>query len=132
MKRFKITTKVFGGFGLVLLLLTVVGGLAAVSLQGASDDFIQYQRLATQTNLAGQVRSNVLQARMAAVQFVQSGDEAAAQATKERGAAALRSSGELRDFVVIPEKKAAAEAMAADVERYLAAFGEAAELQQLR
>jgi len=132
MNKFKITTKVFGGFGLVLLLLTVVGGLAAVSLQGAVADFIGYRSLATETNLAGEVQSNVLQARMAAVQFVQSGADSAASATKEHGEAALRSSGALQDLVSSPEKKAAAEAMADDVERYLAAFGQVAELQRQR
>ncbi|MBB4303664.1 methyl-accepting chemotaxis protein [Rhodobium orientis] len=70
MKNFAISTKVFGGFAIVLVLLVVIGATGALNLESGNDSFKRYRAIALQTNQAGRVQANLLTARLAVKNFI--------------------------------------------------------------
>ncbi len=65
LKNIKISQKVFGGFGVVILLLTFLAVIAVFSLNSANDAFTRYREIALQSNQAARVQANMLEARLA-------------------------------------------------------------------
>ncbi len=131
-KNVKVTTKVFGGFALVLSLLVAVGTVSVLRLSGGSDDFARYRAIALQTNQAGRIQANLLEARLAVKNFVISGTEDAVVAVKERANKALAFNQNLGAMVNVPEKKVAVETAETELHRYLAAFDDVVEHQAKR
>ncbi|WP_027183126.1 methyl-accepting chemotaxis protein [Desulfovibrio inopinatus] len=64
MKDMPIGLKLSIGFGIVLLLLMVSGGVSYYSMAQNVQSFTQYRVLARETNLMGQVQANLLMARL--------------------------------------------------------------------
>ncbi|MCA1298690.1 HAMP domain-containing methyl-accepting chemotaxis protein [Stappia indica] len=71
LNHIKISKKIFGGFGTILLLLLVISTVSSLNLSSGSDNFARYRAIAIQTNLAGEVQSNLLEARLAVKNFIQ-------------------------------------------------------------
>ena len=57
LKSLRIGPKIWLGFGTVLALLVVLGAVAFVGLNGASDSFDRYRQLARQANEVGRVQA---------------------------------------------------------------------------
>ncbi|HIP77866.1 MAG TPA: hypothetical protein EYH07_05325, partial [Kiloniellaceae bacterium] len=70
MSNLKISTRVFGGFGLILVMLTVIGVLSIYSLNFANETFSEYRTLARQANAIGRVQANLLMTRMNVKDFI--------------------------------------------------------------
>ena len=70
MSNLKISTRVFGGFGLILVMLTVIGVLSIYSLNFANETFGEYRTLARQANAIGRVQANLLMTRMNVKDFI--------------------------------------------------------------
>lgn len=70
MNNVKISTRVFGGFGIVLVLLASVGGLSVFALGGAEATFTEYRSLARQANAVGRVQANLLMTRLNVKDFI--------------------------------------------------------------
>jgi len=68
--QFKITTKIYLGFGMVLLLASIAAGVGTLSLIETSDVFTKYRTLARQTNADGRIQANMLMTRIFAKNFV--------------------------------------------------------------
>ena len=68
--RIKISTKVFSGFGINLLLLMVISAISLFSLFGADRNLKRYRALARQTNAEGRVQANMLMTRLYAKDFI--------------------------------------------------------------
>ncbi|MBF0587613.1 MAG: methyl-accepting chemotaxis protein [Magnetococcales bacterium] len=64
MKEQKISTLIGFGFGIAILLLLIVAGVAYNGLNSAADGFSHYRGLARDTNLAGRLQANMLMVRM--------------------------------------------------------------------
>ncbi|MGD1933365.1 MAG: methyl-accepting chemotaxis protein [Candidatus Phaeomarinobacter sp.] len=70
MNNMRISTRVFGGFGIVLVLLATVGGLSIFALGGAEATFTEYRSLARQANAVGRVQANLLMTRLNVKDFI--------------------------------------------------------------
>ncbi len=85
-----ITTKIYFGFGAVLILLSVVAFFGVQSLINATDIFGQYRSLARQTNADGRVQANMLMTRIFAKNFVIEASVENIEGVKERAAVTLK------------------------------------------
>ncbi|WP_430475838.1 methyl-accepting chemotaxis protein [Thalassospira lucentensis] len=63
-KKIKISQKIFGGFGVILLLLGVLAILTVTALYRAEDHFVRYQELAEISNQSSYVLANLQGARI--------------------------------------------------------------------
>lgn len=70
MNNLKISTRVFGGFGIILVLLAAVGGLSIFALGDAEETFSEYRSLARQANAVGRVQANLLMTRLNVKDFI--------------------------------------------------------------
>ncbi|NIA72481.1 HAMP domain-containing protein [Pelagibius litoralis] len=66
----KISTKVYGGFGVILLLLCGLGGFSIFALESANGTFTEYRSLSRQTTAVGEIQSNLLMTRMNVKDFI--------------------------------------------------------------
>ncbi len=74
-KNLKVGKKISVGFGLVLALLIVVGGVGYNALNESKDGFGEYREMARDTNLSGRVQANMLMVRMNVKDFIITGSE---------------------------------------------------------
>ena len=70
LKNINISRKIFGGFGLILILLIGISATGGISLNSGNTDFKRYRSIALQTNQAGRVQANLLEARLAVKNFI--------------------------------------------------------------
>ena len=87
LKNIRIAKKIGGGFGAVLLLLLIIGGVGFISLQDVGSMFNDYRGLARQTNEYGRIQANLLMTRMGVKDFIIQGDKAAITSVRERAKA---------------------------------------------
>ncbi|MBF0621657.1 MAG: methyl-accepting chemotaxis protein [Magnetococcales bacterium] len=64
MKNLRISSLISLGFGIAIVLLLIVAGVAYNGLNSAVDGFQEYRGLARDTNLAGRLQANMLMVRM--------------------------------------------------------------------
>ncbi|RVU36684.1 methyl-accepting chemotaxis protein [Hwanghaeella grinnelliae] len=129
MKNLKVTTKVFAGFGLLLLLLILISATGSISLWSAGDDFKRYRSTALQTNQAGRVQANLLETRLAAKNFVINGSAESIAAVKERAEKTAALNDELNALINDAARNAEVKVVAKDLSAYLAAFDKVTALQ---
>ncbi len=87
LKNVKVSTKIFGGFGVIVVFLAVVSGIGYFGLSGANDNFQSYRALARQTNAAGRIQANMLVTRLNVKNFVIQASDANIEGVKKRAAA---------------------------------------------
>jgi two-component system sensor histidine kinase/response regulator len=75
LKNLTISTKTGLGFGLILLVMAAMVAFAFRGLQGSSESFATYRRLARSSVLSGRVQANMLMASKAAKDFLKSRDD---------------------------------------------------------
>ncbi|MGE4557636.1 MAG: methyl-accepting chemotaxis protein [Desulfovibrionaceae bacterium] len=75
MKNMTMAKKLTLGFGLVLVLLLVVGGIGFYSLGSASNSFDRYRKLAADSVAASKLQSNMLMMRISVLGFMRHGEE---------------------------------------------------------
>ncbi|WP_404421117.1 methyl-accepting chemotaxis protein [Thalassospira australica] len=118
LKNIKISKKVFGGFGIVLLLLSVMAVIAVLSLTTADDNFTRYREIALQSNQAGRVQANMLEARLAVRIYQSEPTTEVADDAIERLEATAALNTELRSLVDEPEKIEAIERSSRNIASY--------------
>ncbi|MBF0383500.1 MAG: methyl-accepting chemotaxis protein, partial [Magnetococcales bacterium] len=64
MKNLKVSSVMALGFGIAIVLLLIVSGVAYNGLGEAVSGFTNYRGLARDTNLAGRLQANMLMVRM--------------------------------------------------------------------
>lgn len=126
---FKISSKVFGGFGLVLVLLGGMSLFAVISIGIVGDDFTRYRLIATQTNQAARVQANLLEARVSMKDYLLSDAATSSRNVSERLAAAIDYNTGLVDLLIRPERRAIAERSLGELKQYQSAFNQVAGLQ---
>ncbi|PLX38459.1 MAG: methyl-accepting chemotaxis protein [Hyphomicrobiales bacterium] len=131
-KDARISAKIFGGFGIVLLLLIVISLTGGLNLNNGNTDFKRYRAIALQTNQAGEVQANLLEARLAAMKFMQEGSQDAVTAVTERGETTLKLAEALSAMVNSPEKKAIVANAEEELGEYLKAFDQLTKLRAER
>lgn len=73
--KISLAKKLSIGFGVVLVLLSVVGLIAFTSLENATEGFGHYREMARDTNLSGRVQANMLMVRMNVKDFLITGSD---------------------------------------------------------
>jgi methyl-accepting chemotaxis protein len=89
LKQFKISTKIFSGFSVVILLLLVTAGAGVTGLMIANNDFGEYRHLARGTNLAGRLQANMLLTRINVKDFIINQSERSVDGVRKRAEATL-------------------------------------------
>jgi methyl-accepting chemotaxis protein len=124
----KISAKVFGGFGVVLLLLVTVSVIGVLSTSGVGDDFLRYRQTALQSNQAGRVQANLLEARVSLKDYVITGSDSSAAKVRERLSSTMTLIDELNGMLDRAERnKVVADAIGL-LTTYSEAFDEVASL----
>ncbi len=128
----KISTKVAGGFGAVLILLLVVSGLGAEALTSGTSNFVAYRELARTSNGTAEIESDLLQARLAVDEFILKGEESYAAAVRSEVAETMEAIDATLAINGDEARKAALGEMRRDVERFGQVFAEMVGLQRQR
>jgi methyl-accepting chemotaxis protein len=124
--RLKISTKVYGGFGVILVLLVIASIWSELSVSSVGDDFVRYRHIALQSNQAGRVQANLLEARVSVKQFLLTGESAAAKNVDDRLASAITLNDELVELLDTDEMIEVAQAAGESLKAYRAAFAKVA------
>jgi methyl-accepting chemotaxis protein len=132
LKNIKISTKIFGGFGIVLLFLIVISMTGVVNLWNGNQSFKRYRSIALQTNQAGRVQANLLEARLAVKNFVISASNKNIQMVEWRTQKTLTLNAEFEKMVNSVQKKSVVEAANTDLNTYLKAFEKVTRYQARR
>ena len=83
-KNMRLSMQISAGYGLVLLLLTIVSLSAYIGLNKATDGFNDYRQLARHANLAGRVQANMLLIRFYAKDYLITHNDEAKEHFKDR------------------------------------------------
>tara|TARA_R110000868_G_scaffold266274_1_gene525157 strand:+ start:29553 stop:31235 length:1683 start_codon:yes stop_codon:yes gene_type:complete len=118
----KISTKVFGGFGVVLVLLAVMSLFAVLSISSVGDDFIRYRQIALQSNQAGRVQANLLEARVSVKGYLLTGSETSAENVKNRLSSSITLNEQLINLLDNPEYHKMAQVADEHLKSYRDAF----------
>lgn len=132
LKNIPVTLKIFGGFGIVLVLLVVTGATGALNLSSGNDQFKRYRSIALQANQAGRVQANLLETRLAVKNFIISGSDEAVSTVEKRASKTLDLAGQLGQLVDSDAKKQTVEFATEEMRAYIQAFGEVTTLQDER
>ncbi|HCK19695.1 MAG TPA: methyl-accepting chemotaxis protein [Thalassospira sp.] len=124
--RLKISTKVYGGFGVILVLLVIASIWSELSVSSVGDDFVRYRHIALQSNQAGRVQANLLEARVSVKQFLLTGESAAAKNVDDRLASAITLNDELVALLDTDEMIEVAKVAGESLKAYRAAFAKVA------
>lgn len=132
LKNIKISTKIFGGFGIVLTLLLIISFTGGLNLSQGDENFKRYRTIALQTNQAGRVQANLLEARLAVKNFIISASKKNIIKVEERLNKTLELNNNLDGMLQSPKKKVVSEMASEHLRDYLAAFESATKLQAVR
>ncbi|NIA69582.1 HAMP domain-containing protein [Pelagibius litoralis] len=122
MNNIKISSRVFGGFGLILVMLTTVAGLSIYSLDVANSTFTEYRTLARQANAVGRVQANLLMTRMNVKNFIISKSKENADAVFHFEKKTVDLIEEAEELVSDPDRLALLEGMKGRMEEYRVHF----------
>lgn len=133
MKNFKISTKIYFGFGCVLLLAVLLAMIGYVGLQNAESTFGSYRKLARQTNADGRVQANMLTTRIFAKNFVIEANQSNIAGVEKRAKQTLEL---IRETKELASEDSARQILFEDLEeslqRYVSKFSEVTKLQTRR
>ncbi len=118
----KIQTKTFGGFGVVLALLVLIGGGAIYQLTASSDTFQRYRELARQSNALAAVGTHMRETRLAVKDFIIRGDADSAERARKSEKSAMAAAEHARSLVKSPEKLEQLSTLETKLKGYEAAF----------
>lgn len=132
LKHISISTKIFGGFGIVLTLLLIISATGGLNLSNGNDDFTRYRVIALQTNQAGRVQANLLEARLAVKNFILKASDDAIAAVNGRISRTLELNKELDGLVNSQAKRSVVAHTEEGLRSYAAGFTEVTRLQAVR
>jgi signal transduction histidine kinase/DNA-binding NarL/FixJ family response regulator len=133
MKNFRISTKVYLGFGLVLMLALVIAAIGYVGLRNADETFATYRKLARQTNADGRVQANMLTTRIFAKNFVINANRENIKGVQERAKRTLALIRENRHLGGADTgRKVLLGDLESSLQRYVAKFQEVTDFQTQR
>jgi methyl-accepting chemotaxis protein len=126
--QFKVGTRIYTGFGLVLVLLVIVVLLGYRTLTHVADDVDQYVVYANQGVGVLKVRGEIADMRRSVVTFINNGDPKAAAAVRQARGNLRTETATLTKSFKSPERKATSEQIGRLVEEYGTHFDKADEL----
>ena len=132
LKNVKISAKVFGGFAIIIGLLLVIAFTAWNELSSANNTFTRYRSIALQSNQAGRVQANLLEARLAVKNFIIDGSKESIQTVKTRIGSTLALKEQFLGLVTSDEKTALIKKSGEELEQYSTSFDDVTSLQDTR
>ena len=118
----RISTRIFIGFGIILLLLLIIAAFGMYTLVQANAEFKEYRALARQTNAAGRIQANMLMTRIYAKNFVLQPSEESIEGVRERAARTILMIEEAREVTANPKYLQEVDALHEQLETYVGAF----------
>ncbi len=73
-KNFSLRKKIYGGFGLLTILLLIISIVSIFTIITGADGFTEYRSIARNTNFSSRIQANLLEARLQVKNFVQTSD----------------------------------------------------------
>ncbi len=128
----RIRTKTFGGFGLVLTLLGLIGGVAIFELLRGSDTFQTYRELARQSNALTAVGTHMRDTRLGVKDFIIRGDEESAQRVRASHKKAIAAADLAMALNADPAMDELLLSIETDLDEYELAFEKVVELRAHR
>ena len=129
--RYKVGTRIYFGFAVVLVLLAVVVAVGVAGLGTVRDAFRSYATVSSHSLQISDIDGNVAQMRRLVVNFNNSGDMAVAEQVRKVQAGLSKQLRAALDGAV-GERRAALERMAQLFDGYVADFGKLTEVRQRR
>ncbi|ACS79345.1 methyl-accepting chemotaxis protein [Maridesulfovibrio salexigens] len=130
MKNLPIAMKLALGFGVVILLLSISGGMAYYALSSNLESFTQYRGLARDTNLMAQAQSNLLMVRMNVKDFLITDSEKDLNEYKQYMELTDGIMGEVKEEIKNPERVKFVEEAGRLLVGYNSKFNEVERLQR--
>jgi methyl-accepting chemotaxis protein len=120
--KLKVTQRIGGGQGLLLIIIAILAVGSVVSLKNISSDFGEYRRIARNSNLIAAIDAEAVQVRLAVKDFLFSGDQQQSQLALAKISSTKKLLAEASQAIVNPERRrylAEAEAGLTDYETTL-------------
>jgi len=132
LKSLRIGPKLYGGFGVILVLLIILGVTSSVQMASIGDTFSDYRNLARSANEVGRVQANLLLSRMSVKDFIIQGDDASIRTVHENIKTTQGFIDTTEALTQDAEHLALLEQMRKQVSAYQTAFEEVTALQAKR
>jgi methyl-accepting chemotaxis protein len=132
MNNWKISHKIFIGFGIVLALLLVISATGGINLKNGDDNFTRYRDSAAQYSAAALVQGNLIQARLAVSDYLSTSSEDAIEDFGARISQTMNYAQILNSEISDPDIKKSITTALENLSAYQAAFDEVTALQTQR
>ena len=126
--RMSLAKKLFIGFGTVMLLAVIIGGVSLLALNSSNTSFIRYRQIARNTNLTGRIQANMLDVRMNAKAFLVASEEAYERSVKEKVEAVNEFVGQAKETIKNEARLKRIGEVENGLKEYATTFSEVAEL----
>jgi len=128
----KISTRILGGFAIVLALLIMISIVGFYELKKSGYGFERYRALALQTTASGRVESNLLRTRIAVKSFLIEANDESIRNVRDGAKQTLLRAEALKPLVDNEEKMGIVNATVKDIKNYSLAFDKVTQLQHKR
>lgn len=118
LKRIKIVIKVSSGFGIILMLMVAIAAISITALMDADDNFAEYRSIALQTNHASRVQANLLEARVAVLNYQLTPTSEILATAKQRLDETTKLSSEFLALISNPDYREIAESVDHNITKY--------------
>nr|WP_321257495.1 methyl-accepting chemotaxis protein [uncultured Pseudodesulfovibrio sp.] len=132
LKNISVNLKLALGFGGVLTLMLLVGGIGYFAMSSGLDGFTTYRGLARDTNLSGQVQANMLMVRMNVKDFIITNSDNDKQQYEKYWQVVQEFMREIKNEIQQPERAEFVAKIDRDVADYNAGFTQLARMQAER
>jgi signal transduction histidine kinase/CheY-like chemotaxis protein len=132
LKNTSLQSKVFIGFGIIIVLLLIIAVQAATSLIRADSTFTEYRALARQTNADGRIQANMLMTRIFAKNFMIDASEENIRGVEKRARATIEMIAEARELSGDPKKLEEINLIDEQLHKYVNIFSEVTRKQAVR
>ena len=132
LNRLNISTRVFSGFGIIIVLLLMISAVSLISLIGADRNLKTYRALARQTNAEGRVQANMLMTRLYAKDFIIGANAENIEKIEERARLTIEMIAEASELTTNPGYRLIIEGLDQELREYIAGFGEVTKKQARR
>jgi methyl-accepting chemotaxis protein len=132
LKSLRISLKLYLGFGVILILLTILGVSSTLQLFGVQSIVNEYRTLANAAHTVGELQSNFLLARVDVKNFQNDGDPKHIPSATEHFESAKAATDASRQATTDPQSRRLLDELDDLIDSYEAAFMEVAALQKRR
>ena len=132
LNQFKISTKIYVSFGVVLFMLGIVGGQSIYSGHRLGNDILKYRDLSYQTVMGSNMLEDLLEARLAVMKYRLFSDPDDGQEVVSNIDEVITEETKYEQNITSDERKALLAAIVSDARDYKSTFLQARELQSER